>query len=121
MVKLLVPPSNVGVLPRTLFAELTITTVWEIAELLVNLIVTLPAFAVSLLVSNMSMSSIGARLTVLELLAAGGRFGAGVFVVDAGAGSLPGAPRRYARISAFWPGPLGKLAAVMTVSPTTPT
>jgi hypothetical protein len=24
-------------------------------------------------------------------------------------------------ISAFWPGPLGKLAAVMTVSPTTPT
>ena len=70
------------------------TTLWEMAELLVNLTVTLPALAVSLLVSNMSMSSIGARLTVLDVLAAGGLFDGGVFVVDVGAGSLPVAPRR---------------------------
>src|SRR6202020_1316303 len=87
----------------------------------VNLTVTLPAFAVSLLVSNMSMSPIGARLTVFVAFAAGGRFGGGVFVVDVGAGNLPVAPRRYATISCFWRDELGKLAAVMTVSPTTPT
>jgi hypothetical protein len=35
--KLLVPPSNVAVFPRTLFAELMMTTLWEMAELLVKL------------------------------------------------------------------------------------
>src|SRR5690242_1416265 len=93
-VKLLVPPSNVGVLPRTLFAGLMMVTLWEMAELLVNLIVTLPALAVSLLLSNMSMSPMGARVTVLEVLGAGGRFGGGFFDGDPGAASLPVAPRR---------------------------
>src|SRR3954451_2458653 len=97
------------------------TTLWLSAEPLVKFIVTLPAPAVSLLVSNMSWLSLGARLRLLGEVAAGGRWGVVVVGVGVVAGSLPFAPRRYATIDAFWPGPLGKLAAVRTVSPTTPT
>ena len=93
-VKLSVPPSNVGVLPRIVFAELIRTTLCEMAELLVNLIVTVPALTVSLLVSNVNMSSIGAKLMVLAEFVAGGLLVGGVVVFSPGAGSLPVAPRR---------------------------
>ena len=69
--KLFVPPSKTGVLPRTLFDELLTTTSCEMAELLVKSTVSLPAFAVSWLVSNRSWSPLGASLTVLGELVAG--------------------------------------------------
>jgi hypothetical protein len=44
-VKLLVPPSKVGGLPRTLFAASLMTTLWAMVEL-VNLTVVLPALVI---------------------------------------------------------------------------
>ena len=91
-----VPPWNTGVLPRILFDESVSTTSWSRAELLVNLIATFPAVAVSLSALKASVLPLAARATVPPALLAGGAAGVLGFV-DAGAcdvGSLPVAPRR---------------------------
>ena len=68
-VSVLVPPMNVGVAPTTEpLVPCCTVKLWASGELLVKLIVTVPAFAVSVLLVNFKCTD-GSAETVSELLA----------------------------------------------------